>query len=54
MFKLRSQIMSRGEHFFGYKLFQNKFTKNMIFFLHGVQTNYDIYMQNKKSEHIIL
>ena len=39
--------MSRAEYVLGKQLFHHKFTiKNKCFF-HGVQTKYDIYMENK-------
>ena len=49
---LRSQIMSIAEYILGKQIFHHKFThKKQGFFCHGVQTNYDIYMDSKKSEH---
>ena len=39
--------------FFGTQLFHHKFTTKNGFFFHGVQTKYDIYMHNKKSEHVV-
>ena len=45
---LRSQIMSRAEYFLGKELFHCQFTKKKCISFHGVQTNYDIYMHNKK------
>ena len=43
--------MDRAEYILGKKLFHHKFTQKIDFFFHGVQTNYDIYMHSKKSEH---
>ena len=48
IYKLRPQIMSRAEYFLGNKLFHRKFTTTTNVFFHGVQTNYNIYMNNKK------
>ena len=45
--------MSRAEYILGKNLFHHEFTQKNVFFLHGVQTNYDIYMHSKKSEHIV-
>ena len=42
--------MRRAEYILGKKLFPHKFTQKNVFF-HGMQTNYDIYMQSKQSEH---